>query len=490
MARASDADHRSTARPGRVVLLVAGSLVALIGLGLLAGGAFLGWLYVAERDDDGFLTSPTAELRTSGYAVRSEKLDLGTEEEFSRWDAFDIDEAATVRLTGRATSRDKDLFIGIAPTDDAVEYLSGVEHAVVDDIDFDRTEPRYRFREGSAPPAAPTDVDIWEASVSGPGTQTLEWDVEGGNWTVVVMNADGSDQVDAEMTAGLELSFLGPLALGLLFAAVLFLAGGVAMIVVGAVGLHARPADAAPVAPPPGAVPGGYPIRFEGHLDEPLSRGLWLVKWLLAIPHYIVLFFLWIAFAVLTFVAGVAILFTGRYPPRIFEFNVGVLRWTWRVAFYSYSALGTDRYPPFTLHRADYPADLEVAYPERLSRGLVLVKWWLLAIPHYLIVGIIGGGWGFGTWWWGSRWDDAGRSWFAWNGGLVGLLVLIAGVVLLFAGRYQRGLFDFVMGLNRWTYRVWVYAALMRDEYPPFRLDAGPTEAPADQVATTPPLTA
>ena len=215
-----------------------------------------------------------------------------------------------------------------------------------------------------------------------------------------------------------------------------------------------------------------FPIRLEGTLDPGLSRWLWLVKWLLAIPHYIVLFFLWLAFFVLTFVAFFAILFTGRYPKGMFDFNVGVLRWTWRVAFYSYAALGTDRYPPFTLDEApDYPATLSVEYPGELSRGLVLVKWWLLAIPHYVIVGILVGGGSYAA----SKADD-------WNGwspayqGLIAVLVLFAGVALLFTTRYPRGIFDFVLGLDRWVARVLAYAGLMTDRYPPFRLDQGGTE--------------
>jgi hypothetical protein len=211
-----------------------------------------------------------------------------------------------------------------------------------------------------------------------------------------------------------------------------------------------------------------YPVHVSAALDHP-SRGLWLVKWLLAIPHYVVLAFLWLGFAVLSVVAFFAILFTGRYPRAIFDYNVGVLRWSWRVSYYAYGALGTDHYPPFTLQDVPgYPAHLSVDYPERLSRGLVLVKWWLLAIPHYIIVGFFVGG---GAWFAPRSNDNWQWSWG--SGGLVSILVLIAAVVLLFSNSYPRSLFDVVLGMQRWALRVAGYVALMTDVYPPFRLDLG-----------------
>lgn len=224
-----------------------------------------------------------------------------------------------------------------------------------------------------------------------------------------------------------------------------------------------------------------YPVRVDASLDPHISRWLWLVKWVLAIPHYIVLAVLWVAFVAVSVIAFFAVAFTGRYPRSLFEFDVGVLRWSWRVHYYTFGALATDRYPPFTLADVpDYPAHLEISYPEHLSRGLVWVKWWLLAIPHYIVVAIFVGGGSWAAWHFGN-WS------FNWApGGLVGVLVLIAAVVLLITGRYPKQIFDLVLGLDRWVLRVAAYAALMTDVYPPFRLDMGGHE-PADTLTVTPP---
>ena len=203
------------------------------------------------------------------------------------------------------------------------------------------------------------------------------------------------------------------------------------------------------------------PVRVNAVLDAPLSRWLWLVKWILAIPHYVVLCFLWIGFTVVSVIAFFAILFTERYPRALFDFNLGVLRWSWRVAYYSYGALGTDRYPPFSLgEEPDYPTRLDIAYPEHLSRGLVLVKWWLLAIPHYVVIGFLLGGFHIGWW----------------SGGLIAALTVIAAVTMAFTEKYPKDLFDLILGLNRWVLRVAAYVTLMTDTYPPFRLDMGGTE--------------
>ena len=444
---------------GRILLVILGSIVALLAVGILVAGGTLLWADRTQRED-GYLTTPTERLETESYAITSESIDLFETDTSGDW-VLTEGVLGDIRITAEGAG--KDIFVGIGPTDEVASYLDGVERAEVRDVDFDPFRVRYRIFAGAEPSGPPGEQAFWAASASGSGEQVATWDTESGEWTILLMNADGSDGVAADVSIGAEANFLPWLAIGLLVAGLLVLAVGVLLIVLGArKATSAAPAAAAGVpAAAAGAAPGRttvYPVAVRGELDP----GVGLVKWLLAIPHFIVLVFLWAAFVVMTIVAFFAILFTGRYPRGIFDFNVGVLRWTWRVGYYGYSALATDRYPPFSLERTDHPGELDVPYPERLSRGLVLVKWWLLAIPQYIVIAILAGNWGWG---WGTHiWGPSG-------GGLIAILVLFAAIALLFTGRYPRGLFDLIVAFNRWVFRVIAYASLMRDEYPPFTLE-------------------
>jgi hypothetical protein len=460
-------------KPGPLIMLVLGTILTLIGAGLVAVGTVTA-VANAAQGRDGYFSTRTVPFSTDSYALTSPALGP-----VSRADAAAPLNLDIVRIRLEATGADADpVFIGIAPQADVERYLAGVNRSEVRDIRTDPFRVRYLEIPGQNRPEAPTDQDFWVESADGPGSQAVTWRVQPGSWAVVVMNADASASVDVDVRAGVRSGVLAPLATTLLIVGIITLIVGLVLVVLGVIGLgRGGPAPSSRTGTTPRAVPedpdrpgSDYPARLTGRLDPDLSRALWLVKWVLVIPHLIVLFFLWIGLIVTTIVAGFAILFTGRYPRSIFNYNVGVLRWNWRVGFYAYSALGTDRYPPFTLAATDYPADLEVDYPERLSNGLVLVKWWLLVLPHLFIVAIITGG--TQTW---TRTD--GDAWTRTTGfSLVGLLVVIAAVILLFSNRYRRGLFDLIIGLNRWVYRVIVYATLMRDEYPPFRLDQGPVD--------------
>jgi hypothetical protein len=444
---------------GRTILIVLGSIAALIGIALAVGAGVIVWADATQRDDDGFFTTPTERFVSPGYAITHERAEVLADEDVPGWLE---DELGTVKVT--ATGADRPVFVGIGPADDVESYLDGVSRSLVDDVDYHPFRADYDQEPGGAPAVAPGDNDFWVASSSGAGPQTVTWDVEQGDWSLVVMNADASRGVLADVEVGGKVDWLGWVALGLAGTAILFI-GGAALLLT--LGIRGRPAEsgaaAVPIAPAISAdaeaVP--YPVAVEADLDPGLSRWRWLVKWFLAIPHWFVLAFLWAAFLVLTIVAFFAILFTGRYPRSIFEFNVGVMRWTWRVAYFATNGIGTDRYPPFSLgEEPDYPARLAVPYPERLSRRLVLVKSWLLAIPHIVIVSLLV---------WGVGWATNGAE-----GGVISVntvLFLAAGACLLFAGRYPLEIWRLAVGINRWAIRVGAYIALMRDEYPPFRLE-------------------
>ena len=193
------------------------------------------------------------------------------------------------------------------------------------------------------------------------------------------------------------------------------------------------------------AASSAYPVELVGEYQERVNRFLWLIKWILVIPHFVMLLLLSIPTIVTTPLAWLAVIITGRYPSFLWSYHVGLLRWGWRVNFYSYSAGNTDQYPPFSSASSDsYPADLIIEYPESSSRLTGFFRW-LLVIPHWIIVYFLSA--------------------------ITNILVLIVLVLLLFTGRYSQSFFDIIMGLNRWIYRVSAYGWLLVDDYPPFSFD-------------------
>jgi hypothetical protein len=186
----------------------------------------------------------------------------------------------------------------------------------------------------------------------------------------------------------------------------------------------------------------GYPIRLDVEYPEKLSRLLVLVKWILVFPHLVIVWALGYAAAAIAVIALFAILFTKKYPRGLFDFYVGVQRWTINAAVYGIFDM-RDEYPPFSWEPGQYPVRYEVDYPEELGRFSPLYQW-ILAIPHVIALTFL-----YIIWF------------FVW---------IIAFFAILFTGKYPRGMFNFTEGVLRWTYRVTGYAYFLRNEYPPFSL--------------------
>ncbi|MGE3621629.1 MAG: DUF4389 domain-containing protein, partial [Acidimicrobiia bacterium] len=325
-------------RTGKVVLVVLGALATLVGFGLVLGGVALTWAHATQRDDDGFYRTGDHPFTTSGHALTSERVDLHSDVRPGDWTPIDDLGEVEVRL---AAVDGGPVFAGIGPARDVEAYLAGVRYDEVVDVTLAPFHVDHRRHDGTATPAAPDGQPFWVASVAGPGTQTLRWDVEPGEWVLVLMNADGSRGVAVEASVGVATGLLLPVGIGMLAVGTVGLVAGAAMLVAGlrrepvAAGTPGPggPGTAAPViggplpeGPAPGAATTGawglgdlppegvgtgvaagtgtraYPARLDGHLDLPLSRWLWLVKWLLVLPHLVVLGLLWAAVTVLTVV--------------------------------------------------------------------------------------------------------------------------------------------------------------------------------------------
>ncbi len=230
---------------GRIVLLVIGAILALVGLGLGAAGGTLLWVHQTQRDADGFFTSAGQVYRTDGYAIASQEIDLGSDPEDARW-ISDLGDLARVRVTVRDAGTGP-LFVGIGPLADVEAYLRDVPRSEVAEVDFEPFRARYDEIPGTRAPAPPGAQAFWAARATGNDPGVLEWEVEGGRWMLVVMNADPAPGVAADVQLGVRIDVLLPIAIGLLVAGIVLLASGATMVVLGARGRGGgRPVAAGP----------------------------------------------------------------------------------------------------------------------------------------------------------------------------------------------------------------------------------------------------
>ena len=233
---------------GRVVLIVLGAIGVLFGLAVMAGGGFLLWADRTQRED-GYLTTPSERFSTPTYALTRTRLDVGTNG--ADW-VLNDNWFGKVRIRGESPGANT-LFIGIGPEAAVAKYLASVAHASVQDVEFDPFRVTYHSVGGGAPQGPPTNQHFWVASASGVGTQTLTWKVRDGDWTVVLMNADGSRGVVADLDLGAKLSFVLWVAIGLLIGGALVVVGSTALIVLAA--RRRRPPP--PLGPPATSGAGG-----------------------------------------------------------------------------------------------------------------------------------------------------------------------------------------------------------------------------------------
>ncbi|OFW59182.1 MAG: hypothetical protein A2133_00280 [Actinobacteria bacterium RBG_16_64_13] len=232
-------------RPAKVAAIVVGALLLVIGLALLAPGGFLLWAYGTQRDSAGFFETSNRVVSTSAYALTTPNVDINVGPDLGDW--IPTGGTAAVRLRA-ASSGATPVFIGIGPTDRVSQYLANVAHDEVTNFGWWSAAVDYRHVDGGAPASAPSQQDFWVAEQEGMGSQVLQWEVQDGTWTAVIMNGDASAPVTANVSLGARFGVILPIAYGLVVAGLVVLAIGILLIVLGA----RRPRLArSPQKPPP-----------------------------------------------------------------------------------------------------------------------------------------------------------------------------------------------------------------------------------------------
>jgi hypothetical protein len=225
----------------RIALVVTGALASLLAAGLLSIGGLA--LYGdSQKDSDGYLSTDTHRFEAGTRALATENLDVDLDGAEGLMDTNDL---GKVRLQVESQD-DKPVFVGIARTSDVEDYLASVSHSTLTDVSTSPFEADYDHHAGSRDPLAPADANIWAASQHGSGKQTLNWEIEDGDWSVVVMNADGSAGVDADVSTGANVPFLDEIGWTAIGSGGFVLVVGVALLVMG-IRRPSNPTGTAPV---------------------------------------------------------------------------------------------------------------------------------------------------------------------------------------------------------------------------------------------------
>jgi hypothetical protein len=212
----------------RIALTITGAIASLLAVALVAGGALALW-GDSRKDDDGYLKTDTERFHASSRALATDNLDVDLGD--ADWLA-QSDDLGEIKVT--AESRDgRPLFVGIARTSDVEDYLAGVPYTTVDDVEVSPFEAAYTRHAGNRHPVSPEHAGIWQESSQGSGRQAIDWEIDDGDWSVVVMNADGSLGVDADVSAGANVPFLDELGWSAIGSGAFALVIGVGLIALG-----------------------------------------------------------------------------------------------------------------------------------------------------------------------------------------------------------------------------------------------------------------
>ena len=238
-------------RPAKIVAIVIGAFLVLIGLAMFLPGLFLLGAYGVMKDDSGFVQTSTRAVSTDGYALVSPSVELNIGP--NDWNWVPTGGKLAVRIVAAGTAG-KDVFVGIGPADKVAEYLDGVGYDEISDYGWGSSDVGYLHIDGANPASPPGGQTFWVASSQGPGEQDLRWDIADGDWAVVIMNADGSAPVNATMSLGARFGILVTIGIVVTVLGFIFLAGGIVLIIFGA----RRPRGPQAVQPPAGYGPPPY----------------------------------------------------------------------------------------------------------------------------------------------------------------------------------------------------------------------------------------